>query len=83
MGEDIPDWEFTATGILAQEVRPFKIYQMNPDSGVGRYLNEQRDSYNRARSKKNILLSENKQFSEEEIRDIRIKRESILHKLEI
>ena len=70
MGEDIPDWEFTATGILAQEVRPFKIYQMNPDSGVGRYLNEQRDSYNRARSKKNILLSENKEFSEEEIRDL-------------
>jgi len=67
LGEDIPDWEFTATGILAQEVRPFKIYQMNPDSGVGRYLNEQRDSYNRARSKKNILLSENKEFSEEEI----------------
>ncbi len=70
LGEDIPDWEFTATGILAQEVRPFKIYQMNPDSGVGRYLNEQRDSYNRARSKKNILLSENKEFSEEEIRDL-------------
>ena len=43
---------------------------MNPDSGVGRYLNEQRDSYNRARSKKNILLSENKEFSEEEIRDL-------------
>ena len=70
IGEDLDDWDETPLGRLAREVRPFRIRKMNPDKGFGTHLKNMSDEYSRARGKKNMLLSDRREFTEQEIRDM-------------
>ena len=70
IGEDLDDWDERPLGRLAREVRPFRIRKMNPDKGFGTHLKNMSDEYSRARGKKNMLLSDRREFTDQEIRDM-------------
>jgi len=69
-GEDFEEWEHSSTGVLAKELRPFKIHNVDAPKLFSRFLGEMRGTYDRIRGNKNRLFSETREFTESEIRDI-------------